>query len=215
MRFSNYEAAFKEIKGYMSKCSIYLEDDDIEMITREISQKLDEVFKEAGKKELSQENLRELLRAVKAELAYATYSIPQEDINRMSNEIVKKVAQIYMDEDYREKIDELTNEMKIVSEYTYSESDIKKIAASIDWTEEELSNLIKDNLKVTDDTLKNLSNDLNISVNELTKLIAENKNYTDSLYLSLSDTFNMDPSTIKKLMETSERTSSASSSIFA
>lgn len=183
---------------------------EIEILSKNMSEELDHSLTEMGTRELTEDELQQLLDIVNRELSQATYNISQDEINRIANQIVKKVLEINPEidsgllEQYKAQLDELTGrvaslEKKISLIKSYTETDIKNIAGSLDLTEDQVVGLIKKYSTVTSSSLDALAKELGISVDELKKLIAESREYTDSFYIKLSKQLNISASDLKKL----------------
>lgn len=183
---------------------------EIKILSKNMADELDDSLAEMGTRELTEEELQQLLDIVNSELSQASYNISQEEINKLANQIVKKVLEINpvidteLLEQYKVQLDALTGkvsalEKKISLIKNYSESDIRNIAASLDLTEAQVVELIKKYSTVTSSSLDALSKEIGISIEELEKLIAESREYTDAFYIKLSKQLNISASDLKKL----------------
>ena len=197
--FFNHQKSMSEsvIRKYMSESLGQLNDEEVKMLSQNLSEEIDEKLEGLDTKELSESNLEELLAAVNTELAHATYNIPPEELNEIANEILKKVLK---DQDYQKVIDELAAEVEQLAETSYSEADIRKVAAELDLSEEDIT-YIMENAGITDKSLQSLASEMNMSVEELTEMIADNREYTDALYIELAAILDLDPAELKQLME--------------
>lgn len=200
------EGISESLENYSS-----LNEADIKVLKREINDVVENKLEEVNTKELTPENLKELMLAIKDELNYATYNIPEEEINRMVNEIIKKVLELKISDDrekleaYQKQIDVLTKQLieleNRINNIPYTADDIKKIAQQYDWTESEIINIISKHSKESNKMLQTLANSLDMSTEELNKIIAENREYTDALYIKLAESFEVDAEELKTLIE--------------
>ena len=200
--FLNYQKSMSEvvIRKYMSESLGQLNDEEVKMLSQNLSEEIDEKLEGLDIKELSESNLEELLAAVNTELAHATYNIPPDELNDIANEIVKKVLK---DQNYQKAIDELTTEVEYLAETSYSEADIRKVASELDLSEEDIAQIMQ-NAGITDKALQSLASEMDMSVEELTKMIADNREYTDALYIELGAILDFDPAELKQLMENAQ-----------
>lgn len=183
---------------------------EMKILSENMSDELDSSLAAMNTRELTQEELQQLLDIVNNELSQASYNVSQEELNKLANQIVKKVLELNIGADpellrkYAEQLDALSGkvaalEKKVLLIKNYSEDDIKNIAKSLDLTEAQVVALIKKYSETTSSSLDGLAKELDISVEELKKLIAESREYTDSLYIKLSKQFNVSASDLKKL----------------
>ncbi|MBD5469912.1 MAG: hypothetical protein HDR19_01980 [Lachnospiraceae bacterium] len=200
----------------------YLEDyygeitHEMKVLSKNMSDELDSSLAVMNTRELTQEELQQLLDAVNSELSQASYNISSEEINKMSNQIVKKVLEVKTEDaellkEYAMQLDELSErvgilEKKILLFKNYTENDIKNIAKSLDITETQVIALIK---KYSTVSLDSLANELGISVDELKKLIVESRDYTDSFYIKLSKQLDVSAADLKKLTKRVENNTDA------
>lgn len=194
----------------------YLEDyygeitQEMKMLSKNMADEFDSSIAVMNTRELTQEELQQLLDVVNRELSQASYNIPPEEINKMANQIVKKVLEVKTETDtelfkkYATQLDELSErvdvlEKKVLLFKNYTENDIKNIAKSLDITEAQVIALIKKYSTMTPSSLDSLAKELGISVDELKKLIVESREYTDTLYIKLSKQLDISASDLKKL----------------
>ena len=188
---------------------------DIKVLKKEINDAVETKLEGIDTKELSKENLKELLIAVKEELNYATYNIPEEEINKMANDIVNQILELKvggMTESekkllaaYQLKVDELTVQLGELEEkirkIPYSAEEVKKIAQQYDWTAAEITNIITQNTKDENKLIEALAKELDMSVEELNEAIAKNREYSDALYIKLAESLETDALELKTLIE--------------
>lgn len=198
--FNQRSISEEVIRNYMSESLGQLNEVEVKMLSQNLSDEIDEKLQGMDTRELSENDLKELLEAVNKELTHATYNISPEKINEISNEILKKVIP---DQEYQAMIDDLSGDVKQLSEASYSEEDIRRVAAELDLTEEDVIDIMK-KAGITDDTLQKLAAEMNISVKELTEMIADNREYTDALYLELSAVLDLEPAELKQIMENAQ-----------
>ncbi len=183
---------------------------EMKILSENMSDELDSSLAAMNTRELTQEELQQLLDIVNNKLSQASYNVSQEELNKLANQIVKKVLELNIGADpellrkYAEQLDALSGkvaalEKKVLLIKNYSEDDIKNIAKSLDLTEAQVAALIKKYSATTSSSLDGLARELDISVEELKKLIAESREYTDSLYIKLSKQLNVSASDLKKL----------------
>lgn len=183
---------------------------EMKVLSKNMSDELDSSLAEMDTRELTKEELQQLLDIVNSELCKATYNISQEEINKLAKQIVQKVLETHIGTDtellekYASQLDALSGkvvalEKKMLLIKNYTEDDIKNIAKSLDLTEAQVVTLIKKYSTTTSASLDGLAKELNISVEELKKMIAESREYTDSLYIKLSKQFNTSAAELKKL----------------
>lgn len=183
---------------------------EMKILSKDMAEKIDERVEGIGTREFTDEELQELIGMVNEELETVSYNISQEEINKIANQIIKKVLEIKIEDDeellkqYQNRINELsarvtTLEKRVALIKNYTDDDIKKIAKSLDITEARVIELIKKNASTTSASIDELAKELNVSEKELKKMIAESREYTDSLYISLSKSLNTSASDIKKI----------------
>lgn len=189
---------------------------EMKILSKNMSDELDSSLAVMNSRELTQEELQQLLDAVNSELSQVSYNISQNEINKMANQIVKKVLEVKTEDtellkEYALQLDELSKrvevlEKKILLYKNYSENDIKNIAKSLDITETQVIALIK---KYSTVSLDGLAKELGISVDELKKLIVESRDYTDSFYIKLSKQLDVSAADLKKLTKRVENNTNA------
>ncbi len=151
---------------------------EMKILSENMSDELDSSLAAMNTRELTQEELQQLLDIVNNELSQASYNVSQEELNKLANQIVKKVLELNIGAD-----PEL----------------LRKYAEQLDALSGKVAALIKKYSATTSSSLDGLARELDISVEELKKLIAESREYTDSLYIKLSKQFNVSASDLKKL----------------
>lgn len=103
------------VQEYLQAYNDNLTELDIQVLTKNLSSQIDEKIEELDfSTELSQEQYMKLLAMVDEELQYADYSIPQEEISKISSDIVKRIISENTPEVYAtsHKIDETIDELE-------------------------------------------------------------------------------------------------------
>lgn len=214
MLFQTYEKhpdSTEIIKNCLQKYQPICQE-EIKMLSKEI----DSIIKAKTSmgEPLTEEEKDAIVHAVCEELERATYCIPEQEMRETAYQIIGG----YIGQELSEKTvhyqeekaepEKSTGNTAPVGQPNITWKDIQRIASSLDWTEEEIVNLIRENLSITDKTLEKTANALGISIHTLNRIIAENREYTDSLYLSIADALAIDASQLKALAEQAKSSSS-------
>lgn len=186
--------------------------EEIQMLSKELDSMIEDKIPEG--KPLTEKEKNEIVHAVCAELERATYSVPEQKMREIAYQIISSYTGQEKTENMEQRQEEKSNPEKDAYPAPGGQSgitgkDVRRIASSLDWTEEEITNLIRENLDITDKTLEETAEALGISIHDLNRIIAENREYTDSLYLSLADALSIDASQLKNLAGQAEDSAGA------
>ena len=89
------------VKEYLQAYSDYLTELDIQVIEKNLSARIDEKIDQMDfETELSGSQIMELMAIVNEELQYADFSISQEEISKLTADIVKKIVSENISEAY-------------------------------------------------------------------------------------------------------------------
>jgi hypothetical protein len=187
---------------YFEKYNDRLSDLDIQVLTQNLSLEIDKKLEELDcSEELTKEQLMALLAMVNEELQYANFSIPQEEVSRISTDIVKKIVAESMEEFYAtsHKTDEIIDslggqlfEIRTIMEKleqeeisSISEQQVKEIARAAGLEEETVKNWIREihssDTDKYDAAIQELSELLDTDTENLKKLLADARLQDDAI----------------------------------
>ncbi|MEE1256228.1 MAG: hypothetical protein UHN47_06920 [Lachnospiraceae bacterium] len=208
-KWSNAKTTEAVVERYLQTYGSGMDQAELTEITRNITTKLDASLESMNTKELSQENMQQLLDEVMYELSTTTYSIPESEINKIAAQVVSKVIEMNAVNneakmaEYATMIESLSNRMETVeaiSNNMVTTNEIENIIQKNTMTKEEITTMMQDQYSM-DVVMQKLSQNLNISTDDLYSLIAKNRSYTDEVYSKLSDTLGMNKEDIKNLFK--------------
>lgn len=189
------------VSEYFKKYNDRLSDLDIQVLTQNLSSEIDEKLAEMDcSEELSKEQLMALLAMVNEELQYANFSIPQEEVSKISTDIVKKIVAENMKEFYAasHKTDEIIDnlgmqllEIRIAMEKSeqnesgISEQQVREIAQAAGLDEETVKKWIMEihssDADKYDAAIQELSELLDTDTENLKKLLADARLQDDAI----------------------------------
>lgn len=188
------------VSEYLEKYNDRLSDLDIQILTQNLSSEIDKKLAETGSEELTREQLMAFLAIVNEELQYADFSIPQEEVSRISADIVKRIASERMEEVYAtsHKTDEMIDNLEMQlfeirtamenieqNEGSMSEQQIKEIAKSVGLDEETVKSWIREihfsDTDKYDAAIQELSELLDTDAEKLKSLLTDAKLQEDAI----------------------------------
>lgn len=180
------EVLEEKMKEYLSSYD-NLSELDIKILTNNLSKQIDDQIANLDLENLSEQDLRELIKMVNSELQYANYAIPQDELYRLTVNIVKNLLEsgYYESEDYESIINELAAQLEILQQA------ISKIDTS-DLTIEDIQNIVNQS-GLDETTVKNW----------ISKTERAGKDYTDYKISELAKQLGIDEETLKQLIKES------------
>ena len=180
------EVVEEKIQEYLSSYES-LSELDIKILTNNLSKQLDDQIANLNLGDLSEDDLREIMKLVNNELQYAEYAIPEDELYQLTVNIVKSIMASghYESEDYESVINELAEQLEA----------LQRALKNID-----LSNL-------TFEDIQNIVNrsglDENTVKNWISKTAEEGRDYTDQRIRELAKQLGIDEETLKQLIKES------------
>ena len=180
------EVLEERMKEYLSSYD-NLSELDIKILSNNLSKQIDDQIANLDLENLSEDDLRELMKMVNSELQYADYAIPQDELYRLTVNIVKNLLEsgYYESEDYESIINELAEQLEILQQA------ISKIDTS-DLTIEDIQNIVNQS-GLDETTVKNW----------ISKTEKAGKDYTDYKISELAKQLGIDEETLKQLIKES------------
>lgn len=180
------EVLEERMKEYLSSYD-NLSELDIKILSNNLSKQIDDQIANLDLGNLSEDDLRELMKMVNSELQYADYAIPQDELYRLTVNIVKNILEsgYYEAEDYEDIINELAAQLEILQQA------ISKIDTS-DLTIEDIQNIVNQS-GLDEITVKNW----------ISKTEKAGKDYTDYKISELAKQLGIDEETLKQLIKES------------
>lgn len=192
------------LKAYSSES---LSELDIQVLSKNLSNQIDEKLsgvKPAS--DLTDQQLRELMAMVNSELQYADFSISQDELSRMSSAIVNKIISNYThltDEKYNEyenKINIMETQLTELRQSleNMNNNDTKHQNSIITSGQDQINNIMNET-GLSEEVVRGW-------LNELSDIIYENKKYSDDAFTEVAKALEIDEATLKELIEKASET---------
>lgn len=183
----------------------YLSISEMEELTRTISTQIDNSLQNMNVKELTDENMEQLLSQIRLELSNMHYSIPDDEMDRLASDVLTRVVKMKagsdkeLAEEYEAKIAALAKRVTALEERDYlDEADVESIIDSNTLTRNEIINMLQNEYS-TETLMTKLSQTYATSEESLYRMISENKSYTNSVYNKLADKLGVSAKDIEAL----------------
>lgn len=170
---------------------------DIQVLSKNLSNQIDKKIADVDMEaDLTDEQLMELMAMVNSELQYADYSMPQEELSRLSSSIVNQMISKYTNltaeknEEYEAKIITLEGQL---SELRQS---LQK--ADSNYIKHDITKLVNET-GLSEETVKGW-------LNELSDVVNADKEYFEDVLCEVADVLEMDENTLKELMTHAAKT---------
>lgn len=208
-KWNNTKTTEAVVERYLQTYGSGMDQTELTEITKNITTKLDASLEDMNTKELSQENMQQLLDEVMQELSFVTYSIPESEIKKIAAQVVSKVVEMNTANDeakmaeYIAMIESLSSRMdtvEMISNNMVTTDEVENLIEQNTMTKEEITSMMQNQYSM-DVIIQKLSQSLNMSTDDLYSLIAKNRNYTNEVYTKLSDTIGITEDEIKELFK--------------
>lgn len=180
------EVIEERIKEYLSSYDS-LTELDIKILSSNLSKQIDDQIANLNLGNLTEDDIREMMKLVNNELQYANYAIPQDELYQLTVNIIKSImaSSDYETENY--------------------ESVINELAAQLEALQQALNGIDMSSLTIED--IQNIVNrsglDETIVKNWISKTAEEGKDYTDQRVRELAEQLGIDEETLRQLIQES------------
>lgn len=162
---------------------------DIQVLSKNLSNQIDKKIADVDMEaDLTDEQLMELMAMVNSELQYADYSIPQEELSRLSASIVNQMISKYTNltaeknQEYEAKIIMLEGQL----------SELRQSLQKADSNYANITNLMNET-GLNEETVKGW-------LNELSDVVNTDKEYYEAVLSEVADLLEMDKNTLKEII---------------
>lgn len=187
------------VHEYLTAYSDNLSDLDIKVLSKNLSNEIDEKIEKIDfESDISEEQLMGLMTMVNEELQYADYSIPQEEITKISADIVKRIVAEYASEEYAtshklaDSVDVLENQLSTLKNTVtnlehkekseLSEEQMREIAKQSGLDEATVMHWIENGIAGRHDkAIDELADALGINAEELRNITEQAESMDDSM----------------------------------
>lgn len=203
------------VERYLETYASGMREEELSQLTKTLSNQIDTSLKDLDSRELSQENLMQLMNEVKKELSLNSYQIPESELNELTAKILKQVLEIKEKEDrqkaeeYIAMIDELSKRISDLENLDIlGEDDVINLIENNTLTSEEIIQLFENEYS-SNVLINKLAEKMNITTADLYKLIAENRDYTNEIYNKLSALVGVNSKDIRTMFESTQNINSS------